>query len=68
MVTCKKLVKVGVWAQVDQHPTSSNVGGSKHVKIIEVFHNSPIKLSKAFILFVHGINFSPKGQWGVQMK
>ncbi len=66
MVPCKKLVKVRVWAQVDQHPTSSNVGRSTHVKVIEFFHNSPcLKLSKTFIPFVQGINFSPKGQWGV---
>jgi hypothetical protein len=45
MVTCKKLVTVGVWAQVDQHSTSSNVGGSTHVKVIEVFHNSPFFLN-----------------------
>jgi len=64
MVTCKKLVKVGVWAQVDQHLTSSIIGGSTHVKIIKVFHNSPcLKLSKTFILFVRYQLFT-KGAMG----
>jgi hypothetical protein len=61
-------VKVEAQAQVDQHLSSSNAGGSAQVGIVNAPHNSScLELSTIFVPFVQGINLSQDGQLSVQM-
>jgi hypothetical protein len=57
MDACKKMVKVGVWAQVEDHLALLNASGSTQARVLEALHGSPYsKLSITFILFVQGID------------
>ncbi len=68
MAPYKKLVKVEVQAQVEEHLSSSNAGGFAQVWIVNVFHNSYcLKLFIILVPFVQGINLSVDGQSSVQM-
>jgi hypothetical protein len=68
MAPYKKLVKVEVQAQVDEHLSSSNVGGSAQVGIVNAPHNSScLELFTILVPFVQGINLSLDGQSSVQM-
>ncbi len=41
MDSCKKLVKVGVWAQVEHHLALLNASGSTQARVLEALHGSP---------------------------
>ncbi len=52
MDSCKKLVKVGVSAQVEHHLALLNASGSTQARVVEALHGSPYsKLSTTFYSF-----------------
>jgi len=68
MAPYKKLVKVEAQAQVEEHLSSSNVGGSTQVGIVNAPRNSSwLELFTILVLFVQGINLSLDEQSSVQM-
>jgi hypothetical protein len=57
MDSCRKFVKVGVWAQVEHHLALLNASGSTQARVVEALHGSPYsKLCTTFILFLQGID------------
>jgi hypothetical protein len=68
MAPYKKLVKIEAQAQVEEHLSSSNAGGSAQVGIGNAPHNSScLGLFTILVPFVQGINLSLDGQLNVQM-